>query len=412
MSSILLLAALDTKGADAGFIRDRLQSQGLQVVLIDTGVLGSPTAHATVPREQVAEAGGTTLSELILRQDRGQAVAAMARGAAKVVERLIREDGAAGVFGIGGGAGTSVAAAAMRELALGVPKVILSTIASGDTAAYVGTSDIVLFPSIVDVAGLNRISNITYTRAADAFAGMVLGQSTTPAAAERKPLVAASMFGVTTPAIQRSQQLLEEAGYEVVVFHATGAGGRVMENLIRQGLIDAVLDLTTTEVTDDVLGGILTAGADRLTAGGATGTPQVISVGATDMANFGAKDTVPDIHRGRLLYEHNDQNTLLRINADEARQVGASLAARINTATAPTVILLPSRGVSALDAPGESFDDPPARRALEDAIIAGVTNPLVNVHRIDAHINDSEFADLAVAHLLRLLKPSVQTETP
>ncbi|GGD70189.1 Tm-1-like ATP-binding domain-containing protein [Microbacterium murale] len=412
MTTVLLLAALDTKGADAAFIQTRIREHGLNVTLVDTGVLGQPSLTATISRDQVAAAGGTTIADLVSAQDRGQAVAIMAKGAAIEVERLIREDGAVGVFGIGGGAGTSVAAAAMRNLPLGIPKVVLSTVASGDTSAYVGTSDIVMFPSIVDVAGVNRISAITYTRAADAFAGMVNGQKIEPTSAPTRPLIAASMFGVTTPAILHAQQLLENAGYEVVVFHATGVGGRAMESLIRQGLVDAVLDLTTTEVTDDIVGGILSAGPERLTAAAEAGVPQVVSVGATDMANFGPLDTVPPQHRERNLYQHNSENTLMRINPDEARQVGVSIAVRLNHATAPAIILLPSLGVSVMDAAGKGFDDPVARRALEDALAETLENPLVQIKKLNIHINDHSFAELAVTDLIGLLSSSTSTEMP
>jgi uncharacterized protein (UPF0261 family) len=299
------------------------------------------------------------------------------------------------VLAIGGGAGTTIGSAAMQPLPLGLPKLILTTVASGNTAGYVGTSDILLFPSVVDVAGINRISAVTYTRAADALSGMLGGAADGTEAPRDRPLVAATMFGVTTPCVLRAKQQLERAGCEVLVFHATGTGGATMERLVADGFVDAVLDLTTTEWADEIVGGILSAGPDRLTAAGRRGTPQVVSLGATDMVNFGPPDSVPARFAGRLLYRHNAENTLMRVSVAEAAQIGAAIGDRLAAASGPTTVLVPTRGVSALDAAGQPFDDPAARDALVDAVRSRVP-----VEEHDLHINDPAFADLAAARVL------------
>lgn len=400
MMEVVVLAALDTKGSDASFIVSRLRDHGLHPTVVDIGVLGRPVFGADISRREVAEAGGADIDDLIERRDRAEAVAVMERGAKQIVSRLHREGRLHGVFALGGGAGTTIGATAARDLPLGIPKVLLSTVASVDTSAYTGTSDIVLFPSIVDVAGINRISAMTYSRAADAFAAMVLGSGeneigTTSGART----VAITMFGVTTACATRAEQLLRERGFEPFIFHATGIGGRTMERLIDEGFIDAVLDLTTTEWADEVVGGILSAGSDRLGAAARRGIPQVVSVGATDMVNFGPRDSVPERFAARKLYQHNSENTLMRASVDESRLIGEQIGMRVREATGPVTVLLPTRGVSALDAAGQPFEDEAARFALFDALAENLPDS-VPIISVDAHINDEMFAAFAAETLM------------
>ncbi|ABG99258.1 conserved hypothetical protein (plasmid) [Rhodococcus jostii RHA1] len=404
-TTVALIAALDTKADDAGYIRARLREHGLRVHLIDVGVLDEPLLHADSTREEVADSAGMDLGVLRRRHDRSSAVDVMGAGARRIVEDLVATESIQGVFALGGGAGTTIGSIVMRDLPLGFPKAILSTVASGNTANYVGTSDIVMFPSIVDVAGLNRISSVTYTQAADAFAGMVNGLSTRPDVSPTadRPLVAASMFGVTTQAVMCAKSILENAGCEVVVFHATGTGGRTMERLISEGYFDAVLDLTTTEWSDEVVGGILSAGPTRLESAARHGVPQVVSLGATDMVNFGAPDTIPGTFANRLLYHHNAENTLMRVTSDEARQIGEAIGRKLRLATGPCTLLIPLRGTSALDAEGEPFDRPEARRDLFDAVKSSLDGSAVTVIDIDQHINDEVFATSAARLLLDYL---------
>lgn len=409
-AAVALLVALDTKADDARFLIDRLRANGHAVVVVDVGVLGVAGLRPDISREQVARAGGGDLTALRERADRGRAVDAMAAGAAQVVADLVSTGRVGGVLAVGGGAGTTIGATAMRPLPLGVPKMILTTLAAGSTAGYVGTSDIVLFPSVVDIAGLNRISAITYARAVDALSGMVAG-ATRPAPAPRgsRPLVAASMFGVTTPCVLRAKSILERAGCEVVVFHATGTGGRTLERLVTEGHVDAVLDLTTTEWADEVAGGILSAGPDRLRAAPTAGIPVVVSLGATDMINFGAPETVPERFAGRIVYHHNAENTLVRVRPDEAALIGAAIAEQLSASTREVIVLVPRNGVSALDAPGQPFDDPQSRTALVTSLRERADARIVRIEEHALHINDDAFANIAAQRLLAMLDPAPLT---
>jgi len=400
--SVFLIGTLDTKGHEIAFVRDRLRELGVDVCIVDAGCLREPQIAAGISREQVFEAAGTTLQALRDANDRGQAVAAAAEG----VKRLILERHAAGevqgVLGLGGSAGTTIATAAMRALPLGIPKLMVSTLASGQVRSYVGDKDILMLNSVVDILGINRISRAILTQAARAMAGMVTLPASNPDAAADRPLVAATMFGVTTPCIERAREVLEAAGYEVLVFHATGTGGQAMESLIADGLIAGVLDITTTELADELVGGILSAGPDRLTAAGKRGVPQVISVGATDMVNFGPRETVPEKFADRRFYIHNPNVTLMRTTVEENRQLGKEIGRKAAAATGPTAILLPLRGVSAIDRAGQPFEDVIARAAL----ISGVrkTRGSCELIELDAHINDPVFAERAAEKLIALMQ--------
>lgn len=398
--AVYLLATLDTKGAEADFVRARLIALGLKVVLIDTGCLGAATVAAEVSREEVFRAAGESHAEFVARGDRGAAVSAAARGAVNLVSAAYARGEVDGVLALGGSAGTTIGAAAMRALPLGVPKVMVSTLASGNVRAWVGDKDICMLNSVVDIAGINRISRRVLSEAAAATAGMVRFRASETD--DDRPLIAATMFGVTTPCIQHARGILEAAGYEVLVFHATGNGGQAMESLIRDGLIAGVLDITTTELADELVGGILSAGPDRLTAAGARGVPQVISVGALDMVNFGPRESVPARFADRQFHVHNSTVTLMRTTAAENARMGAEIGRKAAAAKGPVTILLPRQGVSAIDRAGQPFDDPATREALFHAIRD--TAGSVTVRELDCHLNDPLFAEAVAESLLAALK--------
>jgi uncharacterized protein (UPF0261 family) len=409
--AIVLIATLDTKGEEIAFVRSILQERGHKTILIDAGSMGGPALAADVAREEVFDAAGTSIEEVQARGDRGHAVALAAEGVAGVVSKLEVE----GILSLGGSAGTTIGTAAMRALHHGIPKVMVSTLASGQTRPYLAESDIVLIPAVADLAGLNRLTRRILTNAAHALAGMVEFGRGTPSglgANEARPLVAATMFGVTTPCVQRAREVLEAAGYEVVVFHATGTGGQAMERLVQQGLIAGVLDLTTTEVADEIVGGVLSAGPRRLQAGVAQGLPQVVSVGALDMVNFGPIESVPERFKGRKLHVHNPTVTLMRTTAEENRAIGQFIARALAPAAAPTLVLVPRGGVSAIDRPGQPFHDPAADQGLFDALEEGLADAAnVRVEFREEHINDLAFAEAAAGALLeRMGRRSVAGE--
>lgn len=400
--SIYLFATLDTKGPEAALVRDRLIALGVQVVVVDTSCVGDPSFTGDISREALFAAAGTSLAELVQKKDRGLAVTMAAKGAAAVARQAFQQGKLDGIVALGGSAGTTIGTAAMRALPIGVPKVMVSTLASGDVRQWVGNKDILMLNSVVDIAGINRISRQILSNAAAAMAGMV--QHRAVESEGDKPLVAATMFGVTTPCVQRARQALEQAGYEVLVFHATGNGGQAMESLIRDGLIAGVLDLTTTELADDLVGGVLSAGPKRLTAAAECGVPQVVSVGATDMVNFWAPDTIPDEFqgRGRKFHKHNATVTLMRTTPEENAMLGQEIGHKVSETSGAAAILLPLQGVSAIDREGESFDDPDARKALFDAIRS--SHGSVELIELDQHINDNAFAEAAAEKLIQLME--------
>jgi uncharacterized protein (UPF0261 family) len=398
--SIYLIATLDTKGTEIGYVRARLEALGLHVQIVDTGCLGEPAIPANISRDEVFRAGGASLDELRRRNDRGQAVTQAAEGAAQLVSRLHAEGKVDGVLGIGGSAGTTIATRAMRTLPLGVPKVMVSTLASGNVRGFVGDRDIVMINSVVDILGLNRISRCVLSEAAHAMAGMVEYRVET-SSSEDRPLVAATMFGVTTPCIEKAREVLEAAGFEVLVFHATGNGGQAMESLILDGELSGVLDITTTELADEIVGGVLSAGPDRLTAAARRGVPQVVSVGATDMVNFHGIDTVPHSFRTRNLYKHNANVTLMRTTAEESARIGAEIGRKVSASQGPAAIVLPSQGVSAIDCAGQPFDDPEARERLLAAVRENAGD--IEVIEKDLHINHPDFAVMAARKLTELI---------
>jgi uncharacterized protein (UPF0261 family) len=400
---IVIIGAFDTKANEYAFLRDAIVRQGGQVLAVNTGVLGTTELFPVeIEAAEVARAGGGDLDALSSNRDRGQAMSVMAAGAAAVARRLHDEGRVAGIIGMGGTGGSSVITAAMRALPIGIPKVCVSTVAGGDTAPYVGLKDITLIPSITDVAGLNRISRIILSRAAGAIVGMV--NATPPDTRDDRPIIAASMFGNTTQCVDRCRGLLDAAGYEVLVFHATGTGGRMMESLIDEGLVDACLDITTTEWADTVCGGVFDAGEDRLSAAGRRGIPHLIVPGCIDMANFGPLATVPRKYceTARTLYEWNPSVTLMRTNVEENRRMGHVFAEKANAARGPVAFLLPLRGVSILDGDGQPFCDRPADNAMFDALKQHL-QPGIEVVEMDNNINDPAFAEKAVEMMLQLI---------
>jgi uncharacterized protein (UPF0261 family) len=401
--AVYIIGTLDTKGVEVGFVRDCLREQRVDVRVVDVGCHGEPVIDADITRADVFAAAGTNLDEVRRLGDRGRAVTEAARGAANVVAQAYARGEVDGVIGLGGSAGTTIGTAAMRALPIGVPKLMASTLASGQVRPYVGDKDILMLNTVVDISGINRISRLVLGEAARAMAGMVLFRKS--AAQEQqnsdKPLVAATMFGVTTPCVEHARAVLEEAGYEVLVFHATGTGGQAMESLIADGLIAGVLDITTTELADELVGGVLTAGPDRLTAAGKRGIPQVISVGATDMVNFGTRDSIPAKFADRLFYQHNATVTLMRTTAEENAKLGEEIGRKAAASRGPVAIVLPLKGVSAIDRAGQPFDDAAAREALFNDIRKN--RGKVELIELDNHINDAEVAERAARRLIEML---------
>lgn len=396
MATIALLGTLDTKGEEHGFVAELIRQRGHETLLIDVGSLEPPTITPEVPREEVARLGNVDLAGIAQRKDRGEAVTAMAGAAAVVLTKLVSEGRIQGVISLGGGGGTAIATAAMRALPIGFPKLMVSTLASGNTAPYVGAKDIAMMPSIVDVAGINRISRQLLARAAGAIAGMV--EQTIPAG-EDKPVIVASMFGNTTACVQEAKKLLEARGFEVLVFAGTGTGGRSMEALIESGMVAGVLDITTTEWADELVGGVLTAGPTRLEAAGKMNVPAIIAPGCIDMVNFGEPETVPAKFKDRKFYQHNPQVTLMRTNVEENTRLGEIFAEKLKAYTAPVSVLLPQKGFSVIGAPGQPFHDPFADEAffhsLKQHLPAHAT-----VVEFDGPVNDPAFARLCADTLV------------
>jgi uncharacterized protein (UPF0261 family) len=398
---VAVLGTLDSKGAEFAFLKARLIAEGVDTLVIDAGVLGPPAFLPDIPAAALAEAGGASLDNLSAEQDRGRAMSVMSAGAARLLKRLHAEGRFDGIIAMGGGGGTAIGTAAMRALPVGVPKLMLSTLASGDVRTYVDISDLIMMPSVVDIAGVNRLSARILTNAAGAIAGMVKAEP--PGDAGDRPLIAATMFGVTTPCVTRARAVLEAAGYEVLVFHAVGSGGRAMEALIRDGFFAGVLDVTTTELADELAGGALSAGPDRLEAAGETGIPQVVSVGALDMVNFGPPETVPEKYRGRQFYRHNPQVTLMRTTREENAALGRIIADKLSRAKGPTTLMIPTRGVSLIDVEGKPFHDAAADAALFAALKANLSAK-VKVVEMDTDINDEAFAVRAAETLIASIR--------
>jgi uncharacterized protein (UPF0261 family) len=396
---IAIVAAFDTKGREARFLESIIRQRGHRSLTIDVGVMGDPDMATDIPASEVAREGGSELDTLRRERNKARAMEAMTRGAGAVAARLFAAGGFDAIIGLGGSAGTVIASSAMRSLPIGVPKVLVSTVAAGDTRPYVGTKDLTLMYSIVDIAGLNRISTRVLGNAAGAVIGMV---ETELPAVEARPLIAASMFGNTTACVDRARGALEGAGFEVLVFHATGAGGMTLESLVADGYVDGVLDLTTTEWADELCGGVFSAGAARLDAAALAGVPQVVAPGCLDMVNFSAPETVPARFAARQLFRWNPNVTLMRTNVEENQELGRILAMKVNQSIGPIKVLLPLRGLSQLDSPGGEFWWPEADQALFGSLRQSLRED-IPVIELDANINDAVFADRAAHELLELM---------
>lgn len=399
--TVVIAGALDTKGQEFAFVKGLIEATGLKTLVVDFGVMQAPAFEPDISREEVAAAGGGDLAYLASGDHKDEAMATMAAGLAVVVRKLFEQGKLDGMISMGGGGATAIATAGMRVLPAGTPKLMVSTFGGGDISAWAGTKDITFMPSVVDIAGINRISRKIYANAAGAISGMV--QMATPPQAEEKPLITASMFGNTTRCVDRARAQINTTGdYEVLVFHANGTGGKTMESLIADGHIVGSLDITTTELADEVCGGVLSAGPERCLAAARAGIPTVLVPGCVDMANFWGVETMPERYRQRQLYRWNPTVTLMRTNVEENTRIGAMIAGAANASSGPVAVVLPLKGVSVLDSPGGDFWDPEADQACFDAIKRNL-NPATPLYELDLNINDNAFADTCARLLLAML---------
>ncbi|KGX87539.1 Tm-1-like ATP-binding domain-containing protein [Pontibacillus litoralis] len=399
--TIALAGTLDSKGEEFLYVKEMIESLGFRAFVIHTGVF-DPLFKPDVSSSEIAAAVGENMKDLAAKKDRGKATAVLAQGLETLLPTLYEQGKFDGILSFGGSGGTSIATAGMRALPIGVPKLMVSTVASGNTESYIGTSDIMFMPSIVDVAGLNVISKKIFSNAVHSMAGMLTFEHKKEE--KKKPLIAATMFGVTTPCVEKAKISLENLGYEVLIFHATGVGGRTMEQLIEAGFIDGVLDLTTTEWADQLVGGVLAAGEHRLEAAAKHHIPQVISVGALDMVNFGPYETVPTQFAHRNLYKHNPNITLMRTNVEENKMIAKKLAEKINMANKYTALMLPLLGVSALDEEGQAFYGDEEDKVLFTTLKDHLDENIAEVIEMDAHINDESFAVASAVKLHQFIQ--------
>lgn len=399
--TILIIGTLDTKGPEFDYLQNMIHQRGLKTLLMDVGVNQEPKTKPDISAADVAAAGGDNLFNLREKSDRGVALKVMGLGARALALEAYNSGSVDGVISLGGSGGTSIATSAMQALPIGLPKVMVSTMASGDVAPYVGVKDITMMYSVVDVAGINQISRQIFGNAVGAICGMV--EQVVPKVQD-KPLIAASMFGVTTPCVDVLRQRMETQGYEVIVFHATGSGGRAMESLINDGFIQGVADITTTEWCDELIGGVLSAGRTRLDAAAKNGIPQVVSLGGLDMVNFGAIETLPSRFKDRNILVHNAQVTLMRTTADESAELGRIIALKLNQSTGLVKLFIPLKGVSIIDAEGQPFYDPVADQALFQAIRVNLDRNKVELIELDNNINDEAFANALAESLLSMLE--------
>jgi uncharacterized protein (UPF0261 family) len=405
MATIAVLGTLDSKGAEHAYVAELIRKRGHKPLLIDVGSGSAPSISPDITRDEVAANAGLDLASLMARGDRGECVVAMSEAAPLMLAKLASEGTIHGVISLGGGGGTAIASSAMRSLPIGFPKLMVSTLAAGNVAPYIGIKDITMMPSIADVAGLNRLSRVIFARAAGAICGMVEADISDETS---KPLVVASMFGNTTACVTEAKKILEEAGYEVLIFAATGAGGKSMEAIIESGMVAGVLDLTTTEWADELVGGVLSAGPKRMDAVAKAKVPAVIAPGCLDMVNFGERISIPEKLADRILYIHNPQVTLLRTNSEECSQLGKILAEKVNQYTAPAVMMLPKKAISMISAAGQAFHDPAADKSLFDAICE---HTIIPIEEWDEEINSPIFAQACAKKLLELMEAHHKTTT-
>ena len=404
MKTIAVAGTFDTKGKEFLYVKELIEELGLKTYMINTGVFDSEI-EVDVSNKEIAKEAGYDIEDIVSRRDRAMATEALSKGMELLIPRLYAEGKFDGIISFGGSGGTSLVTPAMRALPIGVPKMMVSTMASGNVSQYVGTSDIIMMPSIVDVAGLNKISKTIFKNAVLAIAGMVgMADKIKEVEEDGKPLIAATMFGVTTPCVDFAKEFLEERGYEVLVFHATGTGGKTMESLIDAGFFKGVLDITTTEWCDEIVGGVLGAGPNRLEAAGRNHVPQVISVGALDMVNFGPIDTIPEKFKSRNLYKHNPTVTLMRTTVEENIKFGQKITEKLNASFGKTVLILPLKGVSMIDAPGQPFYGSKEDEALFDTLKNNIDKDKVNIVEMDNNINEKAFAQRAAEELIKMLE--------
>ena len=400
MNNVVIVGTLDTKGAEFKFLKDVIESTGVKTLVVDAGIF-DPSFTPDVDNTTVASVAGADIRALREKNDRGVNVKTMSKGAAKLVAGLVEKGEVAGFISLGGSGGSSIAAEVIKVLPVGLPKILVSTMAAGDVSPYVGVKDVMMMYSIVDVAGLNNVLKEVLTNAGLAIAGIV--KNKTPLEPSDRPLIAATMFGVTTPCVTTAREHLESKGYDVVVFHATGAGGRSMEALIASGYFAGILDITTTEWCDELVGGVLNAGPDRLDAAAKAGVPQVVSVGALDMVNFGPVNTVPKQFEGRNFYEHNATVTLMRTTAEENARLGEIIGKKVSQAKGNAAFYIPLKGVSMLDAEGMPFYGKDEDKALYDALRANIDRKACDLVELDMHINDPQFAINMADKLIELI---------
>jgi len=399
--TVAIIGTLDTKGLEFSFLKAEIEKNGCKTFVVDVGVLGKPVFPPDISADLVANAAGANLADLVAQKDRGLALDAMTVGAAIVVKQAYEEGKFDGIISMGGSGGTAMGTSAMRALPIGVPKLMVTTVASGDTSPYVGAVDIMMMPSIVDVSGLNRISKTIFLNAAQAISGMVNREIENTR--DDKPLIAASMFGNTTRAVDNARRIMEENGYEVLVFHATGTGGKTMEKLIENKYFAGVLDITTTEWADEICGGVLSSGPTRLEAAVKSGTPQVITPACIDMCNFWAPETIPAKYSERIFYHWNPNVTLMRTTVEENARLGEIFAEKLNDAVGQVEVFIPMLGFSEVDAPGKPFWWPEADQAFVDALKTRLRQD-IPVHIMNNNINDPEFSALLAQALLKMLQ--------
>jgi uncharacterized protein (UPF0261 family) len=403
--TVVLIGTLDTKGLEYAFLRERIRERGVEVLLVDVGILGEPLVEPDISREEIAAAAVANVTTLAKDGDRAAAIETMGRGAAEIARRLHTEGRLDAIGALGGTCGTEIATHAMRALPVGVPKLMVSTVASGQTSSYVGATDITMMYSVVDVAGINRILARVLVNAAKALAGMAT-DGDEPPVGETKQLIVASMWGVTTPCVTVARERLEELGYEVLVFHQTGIGGRSMEEVMRSEVVAGVLDVTTTELADEHCGGIWPCGPERLETAGRLGVPQVVSLGALDViviSSTGPPEPMPERFRGRPIYLHNEVMAATRATPEECRELGAVVARKLNAAAGPTVLFVPLRGLSVLSTKGQVLHDADGDEALFSTLRELVDPSIVELREVDADLNDAAFATAMAERLHELI---------
>ena len=399
--AILIIATLDTKGPETQYLKDLIQRSGFKALVMDTGILGAPAFEPNLSRDEVAKAGGTQIEELIRNREKGRAIQAMAEGSKKIVQQLYREGKIAGIVGLGGAQGTEIGTSAMRALPVGVPKLMVSTVASGyaQFGTYVGTKDLLMMHSVVDILGLNVFSRTILSNAAGAMMGMV--ERRAKIEQPEKKQIGMTIYGTTTPGCMVAKAYLESKDFEVVAFHPNGTGGRAMEEMVEEGILNGVLDMTTHELIDELVGGLHRAGPNRLEGAGRKGIPQVVVPGSIDFIVTGPASSLPPEYRKRKYISHNPSMTLVRTSSEEMKTVGKIMASKLNEARGPTIVMIPLRGFSYPNRKGEALYDEEGNQAFMKTLKRDLKG--VKVIEIDAHINDPEFANEAAQIMEKLL---------